>query len=288
MALVFEQLLNGFQFGIQLFLVAAGLTLIFGIMNFINLAHGSLFMIGAFFAAWIAALTGSFLMALIVAVPATALVGWLMEVLVLRNFYKRSHLDQVLVTFGMILVFNETTRLIGGAAPLTIALPEALAGSVTLPFDVQYPIYRLFVLVAGLLVAAGLYLVIAHTRIGMWVRAGTYDRDAASMMGVNVQLVFAAVFATGAALAGFAGILSGPITAVQVGMGEPILILSLVVTVVGGVGSIKGAFVAALLIGLADTFGRILLPPALGSMAIFLLMSAILAWRPKGLFVTHG
>jgi branched-chain amino acid transport system permease protein len=287
-ALLTEQLLNGVQLGVQLFLMSAGLTLVFGIMNLINLAHGSLYMAGAFFAAAFLKLTGSFVLAVALAVPATGLLGALLEWAFLRRFYARSHLDQVLVTFGLILVFNELTRIVWGPVPVPMALPDLVAGSVPILPGVGYPVFRLLILGAGLLVALGLYVVIVHTRIGMWVRAGASDRDMASAMGVDVRLVFSLVFAAGAALAGFAGIMAGPITAVQVGMGEPILILALVVTVIGGIGSVRGAFVAALMVGLVDTFGRVLLPPALGSMVIFMLMAMILAWRPKGLFPVHG
>jgi branched-chain amino acid transport system permease protein len=287
-ALFIEQSLNGLQLGVQLFLMAAGLTLVFGIMNMINLTHGSLFMIGAFFAATVLAHTGNFLLALLLAVPATALAGALLEAVVLRRFYHRGHLDQVLVTFGLIMVLNEATRMIWGPVPVPMPLPKLLSGSVTVFPGVIYPSFRLAILVMGMIVALGLYFVVTHTRIGMWVRAGASNRPIASAMGVNVELVFSLVFAAGAALAGLAGIMAGPISAVQVGMGEPVLILALVVTVIGGIGSIKGAFIAALLIGVVDTFGRVFLPPALGSMMIFMLMAAILAWRPRGLFPVHG
>ncbi len=287
-ALIIEQILNGVQFGVMLFLMAAGLTLVFGIMNLINLAHGSLFMAGAYFTAATVHFTGNFLLGVAVAIPATGLLGVVMELGILRRFYARSHLDQVLVTFGLILVLNEITRMIWGPVPVPLPLPEFLAGSVHLPPGVVYPTFRLVILGLGVFVALGLYYVVVHTRAGMWVRAGASDRPMASALGVDVQLVFSMVFAVGAGLAGLAGIMAGPIFAVQVGMGEPILILALVVTVVGGIGSIRGAFIAALLIGVGDTLGRVLLPPALGSMVIYILMAAILAWRPQGLFSVHG
>jgi len=287
-ALLIEQGLNGLQLGVQLFLMAAGLTLVFGIMNMINLTHGSLFMVGAFLAATVFAKTGSFALALVVAVPATAVAGLALEALVLRRFYARSHLDQVLVTFGLIMVINELTRMVWGPVPVPMPVPRLFSGAVTVYPGVTYPSFRLLILGVGLLVAAGLYVVVVHTRVGMWVRAGASNRAIASAMGVNVSLVFSLVFAAGAALAGLAGIMAGPISAVQVGMGEPVLILALVVTVIGGIGSIKGALIAALMIGLADTFGRVLLPPALGSMIIFMMMALILAWRPRGLFPVHG
>jgi branched-chain amino acid transport system permease protein len=282
--LIVEQLLNGVQFGVMLFLMAAGLTLVFGIMNMINLAHGSLYMAGAFLAAALVHVTGSFFLAVIIAVPATGVLGALMELGVLRRFYVRTHLEQVLVTFGLILVLNEITRLIWGPVPVPLPLPAILAGSIEVFPGISYPTFRLAILAVGAVVAVALYLVVVHTRAGMWVRAGASNRTMASALGVNVDFVFSMVFAVGAALAGLAGIMAGPIFAVQVGMGEPILILAFVVTVIGGIGSIRGAFIAALLIGIVDTFGRVLLPPALGSMVIFVLMAMILAWRPQGLF----
>jgi branched-chain amino acid transport system permease protein len=287
-ALIVEQLLNGVQFGVMLFLMAAGLTLVFGIMNMINLAHGSLYMAGAFIAAALIPWTGSFLFAVLIALPLTGLLGALLEVGLLRRFYARTHLDQVLVTFGLILVLNEVTRLIWGPVPVPMPLPGWLAGSVELFHGVRYPTFRLAILAVGAIVAIGLYIVVVHTRAGMWVRAGASNRPMASALGVDVQLVFSMVFAIGAALAGLAGIMAGPVFAVQIGMGEPILILAFVVTTIGGIGSIRGAFLAALLIGIVDTFGRVLLPPALGSMVIFILMAAILALRPQGLFPVHN
>ncbi len=287
-SLLIEQTLNGVQFGIMLFLMSAGLTLVFGIMNFINLAHGSLYMIGAFAGAATQAATGSFALAIVAAPIAAALAGLVLESALLRRFYGRDHLDQVLVTFGTILALNEATRILFGLTPLRMDLPSALAGHVEIIPGAPYPTFRLAILAVGLLVAASLYVIIMRTRLGMWVRAGASDRQIASAMGVNVPLVFAALFATGAALAGLAGVMAAPILSVQVGMGEPILILALVVTVIGGIGSIRGAFVAALLVGVVDTFARVLLTPALGGMAIFMTMAAILAFRPKGLFPAHG
>jgi branched-chain amino acid transport system permease protein len=268
--------------------MASGLTLVFGIMNFINLAHGSLYMAGAFTAAAILGITGSFVLGIVAALVVTALIGIGLEYSLFRRFYARSHLDQVLVTFGIVLVANELTRIIFGPVPLRMSLPEILAGSIEIVPGLPYPMFRLVVLAVGLAVAGLLWAIIMRTRIGMWVRAGSSNRPIAAAMGVDVNLVFAVLFAVGSALAGLAGLMAGPILAVQVGMGEPILILALVVTVIGGIGSIKGAFVAALIVGIVDTFGRVLLPPALGSMVIFLLMSLILAFRPKGLFPVHG
>jgi branched-chain amino acid transport system permease protein len=286
--LFIEQLLNGCQFGVMLFMISAGLTLVFGIMNLINLAHGSLYMVGAYVAASVLAASGSFLLAVAAAVPAAALAGLLVEKLVLRFFYRRNHLDQTLVTFGLIMVVNEAVRIIWGPMPLRMPLPGFLAGSVQLLPGLAYPTFRLVVLEVGLLMALVLYLLVVHTRGGMWVRAGASDRPIASALGIDVSRVFSVVFVAGAALSGLAGVMAGPILAVQVGMGENVLILALVVIVVGGVGSIRGAFVAALLIGIGDTFGRVLLNPALGAMVIYILMAALLAWRPQGLFPAQG
>ena len=280
------QLLNGVQFGVMLFLMASGLTLVFGLMNFINLAHGSFYMIGAFIASSAVMLTGDFLSGLVVAVLGTGLVGLALELGLLRYLYQKSHLQQVLITFGLILVLNELARIVWGPFPVALQIPAFLTGSVEILPGETYPVYRLAILAVGLVVALGLYLIITRTRAGMWVRAGASDRDMASAMGVNVQLVFALLFAFGAALAGLAGVMAGPILTVQVGMGEPVLILSLVVTVIGGIGSVRGAFIAALSVGIVDTFGRVLLPPALGSMIIFVFMALFLAYRPRGLFAS--
>ncbi len=285
--LFIEQLLNGVQFGTMLFLMSAGLTLVFGVMNLINLAHGSLYMLGAFCAATFMKLSGSFLLSIALTIPAMALVGAVLETVLLRRFYGRTHLDQVLVTFGLVLVFNDLTRLAWGSIPLPMPLPALLSGPVTLMAGLQYPSYRLAILALGVAVAIALYLVVGHTRVGMSVRAGASDRQMAAALGVDVPRLFVLVFAAGASLAGLAGAIAGPISAVQIGMGEPILVLALVVTVLGGIGSIRGALVAALLVGVVDTFGRVLLPQGLGSMIIFVLMAAILALRPQGLFAAH-
>jgi branched-chain amino acid transport system permease protein len=286
--LVIEQTLNGIQLGVMLFLISAGLSLVFGIMNFINLAHGAFFMVGAYLAAALTKETGNFILSALIAVPATAIVGLITERLLLRRFYGRDHLDQVLVTFGLIFVFNDMVRYVWGVAAVPFPLPPSLAGSVELYPGLSYPVFRIAILLIGLLVTLVLYLLIAHTRAGMWVRAGASDRTTASAMGVNVSKLFSLVFAFGAALAGLAGIMTAPLTAVLVGMGDSVVILALVVTVLGGIGSIRGAFVAALLVGMIDTFGRVLLPAALGNVCIFVLMAAILAWKPRGLFAAHG
>jgi branched-chain amino acid transport system permease protein len=288
LALVVVQLLNGVQLGLMLFLMASGLTLVFGMMNFINLAHGSFYMIGAFMASSLLAWTGNFAFSLVVAVAGAGIVGLLLEIGMLRKVYRQSHLQHVLITFGLILVFNELARLIWGPFPVPLPVPSLLAGSVEILPGVPYPTFRLAILLAGFAVAIALYIVISHTRAGMWVRAGASDRAMASAIGVDVQLMFSILFGIGSALAGLAGVMAGPILTVQVGIGEPILILSLVVTVIGGLGSIRGAFIAALLVGVIDTFGRILFPPAIGSMMIFLMMAVILSCRPQGLFPVRG
>ena len=298
--LFIEQMLNGLQFGVMLFLMAAGLTLIFGVMGLINLAHGSLYMIGAFAAAWVAGLTGSFVLALMAALAAAAAAGALIEMVVIRRLYARDHLDQVLATFALILVFSEGTRWVFGSFPLFLEIPSYLSGPVRLPGGIQYPLYRLAIIVAGLIVAAGLFALIARTRIGIRIRAGEADREMIGALGVNIAGLYTVVFALGAALAGRAGALIGAIQSVQVGMGEPVLILAFVVIVIGGIGSIKGALVGALLVGLTDTMGRFLLPiafaqvmapaaatavgSALASMAIYILMAMVLIFRPRGLY----
>ena len=303
-SLFFAQLLNGFQFGVLLFLLSAGLTLVLGIMNFVNLAHGSLYMLGAYFAAAAYGWWGSFLLAALVAVPATLAVGMLLERLVLGKLYSRDHLDQVLATFGLILLLNEVVRIVWGQSPLYMGLPPALSGTIEL-FGVPYPAYRFLIIAVGLLIGLALYLVIHKTRIGMLIRAGASDPSMAAAMGVNIALINGMVFGGGAALAGLAGVMAAPILSVQPGMGEPVLILTLVVIVTGGVGSIRGAFYGALIVGIVDTLGRVMLPtllrevfersvaqaagPALASMSIYILMALVLALRPQGLFpVKHG
>ncbi|WP_370251891.1 branched-chain amino acid ABC transporter permease [Nioella sp.] len=299
-ALVVEQLLNGLQFGVMLFLMAAGLTLIFGVMGLINLAHGSLYMIGAFAAAGVAAWTGSFWLALMAALMAAAIVGALVEMLVIRRLYDRDHLDQVLATFALILIFSEGTRFFFGSLPLYLDTPDLLSGPTTLPGGIEYSKYRLFIIAVGLAVGAGLFWLIARTRIGIQIRAGEADREMIAALGVDIRKLYTMVFALGAALAGLAGAMIGPIQSVEVGMGEPVLILAFVVIVIGGIGSIKGAFIGALLVGLTDTLGRIMLPQLFGifmdassattvgaslaSMSIYILMAGILLFRPSGLF----
>lgn len=303
-ALFIEQLLNGLQFGIMLFLMAAGLTLIFGVMGVINLAHGSLFMVGAFACAVVAAATGSFWLGLIASLIAAACAGAIMEMVLIRRLYNRSHLDQVLATFALILIFSDATRWIFGSFPLYLDIPPLLQGSVTLPGGSQYQLYRLAIIGAGILVAVGLYFLIAKTRLGMRIRAGEADREMIGALGVDIAKLNTIVFALGAALAGLAGALVGALQSVQVGMGEPVLILAFVVIVIGGIGSVKGALYGAILVGVVDTMGRFLLPKmfalfiepsqaatvgtALASMLIYIVMAIILTMRPQGLFAANG
>jgi branched-chain amino acid transport system permease protein len=304
LAMFLVQLLNGLQFGILLFLLSAGLTLILGIMNFVNLAHGSLYMLGAYFAATVFDRSGSFLLAVVIAVPATLGVGMLLERTVMSRLYDRDHLDQVLATFGLILFINELVRILWGQSPLFMGTPESLSGTTDL-FGVPYPSYRLLIIIVGLGVALGLYLVIHRTRLGMLIRAGASDAAMVTALGVNIRRINALVFGAGAALAGLSGLMAAPILSVQPGMGEPVLILTLVVIVTGGIGSIRGAFYGAVIIGIVDTLGRAYMPtimgqffertvaqaagPAIASMLIYVLMAIILATRPQGLFpVRYG
>ncbi len=302
--LFLEQMLNGLQFGVMLFLLAAGLTLIFGIMGVINLAHGSIYMIGAYAGTYVAAETNSFFLGVPAALAAAAIAGVAIEFLVVRRLYKRDHLDQVLATFAIIMIANQTITLLFGRQPLFVSMPSLLDGSLEILPGLFYPVYRLAIIFVGLMVALGLYLLINKTRVGMLVRAGSTNRDMVRALGVDVRLLYTAVFGLGALLAGLAGFMAGPIMAVQVGMGEQILITTFVVVVIGGVGSIRGAFFASLLLGLVDTMLRAYLPPllrqvmegaeadALGagisSMGIYLLMAIVLLIRPKGLFYANN
>ena len=295
-----EQCLNGLQVGMLLFLLAAGLTLIFGIMDLVNLAHGSLYMLGAYFAATFAALTGSFVLGLLLALIATLVVGMALEVIAIRPLYGRDHLDHVLGTFGLILFFNELVRLIWGPAGMNLVPPAFLNRSIEILPGVPYSAYRFSIIVVALAVAALLYFVVMRTRIGMLIRAGASNREMVGALGINIKLLYTFVFGLGAAMAGFAGMIAAPISFVQIGMGENILILAFVVIIIGGIGSIRGAFVAAVIVGLLDTFGRAFIPdllrqflsyssgssagPALSSMLIYMLMAAVLVFRPEGLF----
>ncbi|QUM85586.1 branched-chain amino acid ABC transporter permease [Moritella sp. 28] len=302
--LLLEQVLNGFQLGMLLFLLAAGLTLVFGIMDFVNLAHGSLYMMGAFFCATFSEWTNSFLFGALLTIPATFILGVVVEMVALRRLYSRNHLDQVLATFGLILFFNELVRLIWGPVGLDIALPDFLNSSVEIIPGVPYPTYRLAIIVLGLAVALLLYWIISKTRLGMLIRAGASNREMMGALGINVQLLFTLVFGLGATLAGIAGLMAGPILSVEIGMGRSIIILTFVVIVIGGIGSIKGAFIAAILVGIIDTVGRSFLPdilklmvssdaastaaPAISSMLIYFMMALVLAIRPQGLFPPKG
>ncbi len=288
----------------MLFLLAAGLTLVFGIMDMINLAHGSLYMVGAYLAAATAAATGSFTIAVVAAIAGTAILGMLLEITLLQRLYARDHLSQVLATFALILMLNEGVRIIWGDQPLMLNTPAALSGPVELLPGLFYPAYRLLIIGVGLAVALLMWLLVTRTRAGMWVRAGASNRQMATAMGVDIRKLFTAVFGLGAALCALAGALLGPLLAVQVGMGESILILAFVVIVVGGIGSVRGALVGSLLVGVVDTASRTLLPaalrqlaspevasnlgPALASILIYVLMAAILFWKPRGLFPAHG
>jgi branched-chain amino acid transport system permease protein len=298
--LLLEQALNGLQLGILLFLLAAGLTLVFGIMDMVNLAHGSLYMMGAYFAATFTEWTGSFVLGAAMALPAALVLGIVVETVALRTLYTRDHLDQVLATFGLILFFNELARIVWGPAGLNVPLPTFLQSSVEILPGVPYPSYRLAIIAVGLAVALGLYVLVHRTRIGMHIRAGASNREMTAALGIDIGRLFTLIFGLGAALAALAGLMAAPILTVQIGMGENILIVTFVVIVIGGIGSIRGAFLAALLVGLIDTMGRAFLAdglrlflsnqvaetagPALSSMLIYVLMAAVLAFRPTGLF----
>src|SRR5512147_1659360 len=295
--LVFEQLLNGLQLGVMLFLMAAGLTLVFGIMNLVNLAHGSLYMVGAYLTVAAVQWTGSYPLGVLLGLLGTLLVGMLLEVVVLRTLYERDHLDQVLATFGLILFFNELVAIIWGRTALFMSLPGYLQGHIEIIPGSIYPLYRTMVIGVGLLVGVVLWYVVAKTRLGMLIRAGASNRSMVAALGINIRLLYTVVFGFGAALAGLAGLMAGPIYAVQPGMGELILIQVFVVIVIGGIGSIRGALAGALIVGMVDTLGRAFLKPtlatvlspsaadaagpALASMLIYLLMAVVLAFRPS-------
>ena len=300
LVLIAEQTLNGLQLGVMLFLMAAGLTLVFGIMNLVNLAHGALYMVGAYLTTFFFQATGSYVLAVVLGLAGTLAVGVVTEVIALRTLYERDHLDQVLATFGLILIFNELIAILWGRTALYSSIPEYLSGHVQLTETLRYPLYRLVIIGIGLVVAVLLWYVVTRTRIGMLIRAGASNRTMVAALGINIRLLYTIVFGFGAALAGLAGLLSGPIYAVQPGMGELILIQVFVVIVIGGIGSIRGAFAGALIVGMVDTLGRAFLKPmlatvisptaadlagpAIASMLIYLLMAGVLAFRPAGLF----
>ena len=304
MTLILEQIFNGLQAGVTLFLVAAGLTLILGIMDFVFLAHGAQVMIGAYAAAAITSVTGNFYLGLLLAIPVTFASGYLLELLIIRHLYQRDHMEQVLATFGLILFFNEVIRIGFGPAALYSDLPPSLSGFVEILPDTPYPAYRLAVILAGLVLALAIYLFVSRTRVGAMVRAGANNPAMTAALGINTKILFRLIFATGACFAGVAGMLLGPLTSVQPGMGEPLLILSLVVIIIGGIGSVRGAFIAAIIVGLVDTLGRVFLPallrliidqaaadgagPALASMLVYILMAMVLIFRPTGLFPATG
>src|SRR5687768_15297881 len=303
-ALLFEQLLNGLQFGVTLFLMAAGLTLVFGIMNFINLAHGSLYMVGAYLSLAAAQWTGSYLAGVALGLAGTLVVGMIVEIVALRTLYDRDHLDQVLATFGLILFFNELVAILWGRAALFAQAPSWLSGHIELFTGSSYPLYRAVIIVVGLLTAILLWYVVTRTRLGMLIRAGATNRTMVAALGVNIRLLYTVVFGFGAALAGLAGVMAGPIYNVQPGMGELILIQVFVVIVIGGIGSIRGALVGSIIVGVVDTIGRAFLKPflstmisptageaagpALSSILVYLLMAAVLVFRPQGLFPARG
>ena len=304
MILILEQILNGLQLGVMLFLMAAGLTLVFGIMNLVNLAHGALYMVGAYLATYFFQATGSFVLGVALALAGTLLVGIVTELVALRTLYERDHLDQVLATFGLILIFNELVAMLWGRAAIYSSLPAYLQGHVEIAGSFRYPLYRMLIIFVGLAVAAGLWYVVVRTRLGMLIRAGASNRTMVAALGINIRLLYTMVFGFGAALAGLAGIMAGPIYAVQPGMGELVLIQVFVVIVIGGIGSIRGALVGAVIVGVVDTLGRAFLKPflatvitptaaenagpALASMLIYLLMAVVLALRPEGLFPSRA
>lgn len=299
-ALTITQFLNGLQLGVLLFLLASGLTLVFGIMDFVNLAHGAFYMLGAFISATLTLWLGSFVLGVLLAIPLVVLAGIVTEVIAVRSLYRRDHLDHVLATFGLILIFDELTHIAWGPAGIAVPLPSWLQGQVEILPEIVLPSYRLVIIAAGIVVAGGLYYVVNHTRLGMLIRAGASNRTMVGALGIDIKTLFTLVFALGAALAGLAGMLIAPITEASIGMGNDIIITAFVVIIVGGIGSMKGAFVAAILIGLIDTLGRSFLDdvfklfigdvaaetsaPAVSAMLIYILMAVVLTFRPQGLF----
>ena len=277
------QTLNGIQYGFLLFLVASGLTLIFGIMGIINLAHGAFYMLGAYICYWLFDFTGNLFTAIPIGIAIMVGVGYLIERLAIAQLYKRDHLYQLLLTYGLILIFNELQKIFWGADFHSVPVPEILSGGIALTETQDYPVYRLFISLVCMVIAAGLYLLIAKTRLGMMIRAGASNREMSQTLGIDIGKVFAIVFSLGTALAAFSGMIGSPLSSVFPGMGDEILIISFVVVVIGGIGSVKGAFVGAMIIGLADTFGTVLLPN-FASVAVYAVMALILLWRPQGLF----
>jgi len=277
------QLLNSIQYGFLLFLVASGLTLVFGIMGIINLAHGAFYMFGAYLVYWLTGVVDNYFVGILLGLPIMLVMGYVIERLAIARLYQRDHLYQVLLTYGLILILNELQKILWGSDFYSVPVPAVLDGSIALTETQVYPIYRLFISVVCMLVAAGMYFVIARTRLGMIIRAGSVNREMVQSLGININRFYAIVFSAGAALAAFAGMIGAPVSSVYPGMGDQILIISFVVVVIGGIGSVKGAFVGAMIIGLADTFGKVLIPD-FASMAVYATMALILIWRPQGLF----
>jgi branched-chain amino acid transport system permease protein len=277
------QLLNSIQYGLLLFLLASGLTLIFGIMGVVNLAHGSFYMLGAYLGYALSALTGSLTLAIIGGTVLAVAFGWILEWLLFRHFYERDHLDQVLLTFGLIYIFEELRSMLWGDDVHSVPIPDLLSASIPLTDNLSYPVYRLFISGVCVALALGLYWLIAKTRLGMKIRAGAFNRDMTEALGVNIKLIHAIVFAMGVGLAAVAGIIAAPIASVYPNMGSQVLIMCFVVVVIGGIGSVRGALIAALLVGLVDTFGKVLLP-SMSGMLVYLLMAAVLLYKPEGLF----
>ncbi len=296
--LFLEQILNGIQFGVFLFLISAGMTLVLGIMNVVNLAHGSLYMVGAYVATTMYSLTGNLFFAFVLMVPILLVVGMIVEIVVLRTLYERDHMDQVLATFGLILFFNELVRIVWGVEGLGMNIPESLSGSIDI--GVPYPSYRLLIIAVGILVSVLLYVMITKTRMGMQIRAGASNRSMIGALGINIRILYTVVFGIGAVFAGFAGLMAGPIISIESGMGEEMLIFAFVVIVIGGIGSIRGALVASIVVGVFEIVGRSILPyillqlvppdqaqtagPAMASMLVYILMVVILFFKPQGLF----
>jgi len=281
--ILLEQTLNGLQLGVTLFLLASGLTLVLGIMRLVNLAHGSLYMVGAYVAFTVQPATGSFLLALFAAVIATAILGAVLERFLFEKLYSRGYLEQVIVSFGLIMFLDELVRVVWGPLPLPAAIPDMFEWSIELLPGLLYPSYRLVIIAAGLVVSILLYFLVTHTKLGMMVRAGASDRRMISALGINIRDLYTAVFAGGAALAALAGTM-----AVQIGMGEAILVQSLITIVIGGIGSIRGTAIAAVLVGITDTLGRVFLPPGISQIAIYVFMTIVLVWRPRGLVPAHA
>jgi branched-chain amino acid transport system permease protein len=277
------QLLNSVQYGLLLFMLAAGLTLIFGIMGVVNLAHGSFYMLGAYLAWSLSAYFGSLTLAILGGATLSAIFGLALEWLLFRHFYHRDHLDQVLLTFGLIYIFEELRSILWGDDVHGVPVPELLSASIPLTDNLSYPVYRLFMSAVCIALAAGLYLLISKTRLGMKIRAGAFNRDMAGALGINIKLIHAVVFALGVTLAAVAGMIAAPIASVYPNMGSQVLIMCFVVVVIGGIGSVRGALISALLVGLVDTFGKVLLPSVAG-MLVYMLMAAVLLWKPEGLF----